>query len=245
LGTTNIIPPELGEFVADKLIDGVFSESYTGKEATVHIVYKEKPDRDDLYAAKVYRDLDHRSFRRDGIYREGRVVLDERITRAIQTKTALGQAIAFKLWAGEEAAMLRRMYSEGVDVPELIASTGAALLMEYFGDEDGPAPLLQEVCLTRSEAEAAFAAVMGNVEVMLRADLVHGDLSAYNILYWDARPIIIDVPQAVDARLNKHARSLFYRDVKNVCDYFKRQGLKPDADHLADDLWVRYETARL
>ncbi|HJN16013.1 MAG TPA: hypothetical protein QGH10_11000, partial [Armatimonadota bacterium] len=109
MGTTNTLPPELGEFVADKLIDGVFSESQAGKEATVYIVYKERLGRDELFAAKVYRDLDHRSFRRDGVYREGRIVLDERMTRAIQNKTALGRNLAFGLWAGEEAKVLRRM----------------------------------------------------------------------------------------------------------------------------------------
>lgn len=245
MGTTNTIPPELGEFVADKLIDGVFSESHQGKEATVFIVYKERQGRDDLFAAKVYRDLDHRLFRRDGIYREGRVVLDERLTRAIQNRTALGETLAFELWAGEEAAMLQRMWDEGVEVPRLIARHGAALLMEYYGDDEGPAPLLQDVRLTRAEAQDCFDTIMENVEVMLRADMVHGDLSAYNILYWDARPIIIDVPQAVDARLNKHAEGIFKRDVKNVCTYFRRQGLTLDWEGLGNDLWWRYQTAWL
>jgi RIO kinase 1 len=239
------VPPALRDFVADELIDGVLWQLKSGKEATVYVAHKDVGDARTLYAAKVYRDLEHRSFRRDEVYREGRWIGDERVKRAVRRKTRLGRAAAFGMWVNEEASMLRRAFDAGALVPEVIADRGPAILMEYIGDERGPAPMLSEVRLSRAEAQGLFEAVMADIEALLRADIVHSDLSPFNLLYWRGEAVIIDMPQAVDARLNDHAHRLLVRDIGNVCRYFRRAGVEAQPEAIAARLWGLYMRARL
>ncbi len=237
--------PALRGLMEDQIIDGIVCQLKSGKEATVYVAEKRTGDQRVLYAAKVYRDLRHRSFRRDEVYREGRVILDGRLAKAVQKKTRTGRAVAFGMWVNEEATMLRRVYDAGADVPAVIAEGGPVILMEYIGNAEGPAPMLCEMKLSPGEAQHAFRAVMDNVETFLSADVVHADLSAFNVLYWEGRPVIIDLPQAVDARLNPHARELLARDIENVCRYFRRLGVEAEAEEIAQRLWHRYEMGRL
>jgi len=239
------LPPALRDFAEDELIDGVLWQVKSGKEATVYVVYKDSERGRRLYAAKAYRDLEHRSFRRDEVYRQARVILDERVARAVQRKTGFGRDVAFGMWVSEEATMLRRALDGGASVPEVIAARGPTILMEYIGDGKGPAPMLAELTLPRHEARDAYDTMMGDIEALLRADIVHADLSPFNVLYWRGETVIIDMPQAVDARLNQHARELLARDVANVCRYFRQAGVESDAEAITAGLWARYETARL
>jgi RIO kinase 1 len=235
------LPPALRDLAEDQLIDGLLRQLKSGKEATVYVVYKDSASGRRLYAAKAYRDLEHRSFRRDELYREARVILDERVARAVQRKTRFGREVAFGMWRSEEAAMLGQALDAGVSVPEVIAERGSAILMEYIGDERGPAPMLAEVHLPQSEAQQAFETVINDIEALLRADIIHGDLSPFNVLYWRGETVIIDMPQAIDARLNRHGRELLARDVANVCAYFGRA----EAEAITARLWGLYMRARL
>jgi RIO kinase 1 len=224
------VPPPLRDLMEDQIIDDVVFQLKSGKEATVYVAEKRTGGESVLYAAKVYRDMHHRSFHRDEVYREGRVILDSRLRTAVRRKTRMGRQAAFGMWVGEEATMLRRVYDAGADVPAVIVASGPLVLMEYIGDADGPAPMLTEVDLSGADAEAAFDAIMENVETFLAADV---------------RPVIIDLPQAVDARSNRHARELLARDIGNICRHFRRQGVQSDPDRLTWDLWSRYELGKL
>ncbi|MBM3500800.1 MAG: hypothetical protein FJX74_19240, partial [Armatimonadetes bacterium] len=130
-------------------------------------------------------------------------------------------------------------------VPEVIAQRGRTILMEYIGDGNGPAPMLAEVTLGPEEAPRAFRTVVGDIEGLLRADIIHGDLSPFNVLFWRGETVIIDMPQAVDARLNRHACELLARDVKNVCGYFRQAGIDADPEPIAARMWELYLRARL
>jgi RIO kinase 1 len=112
--------------------------------------------------------------------------------------------------------------------------------MAYIGDEQMAAPPLSQIALERDEAILAFREVMRNVELLLANGRIHGDLSAYNILYWDEQPILIDFPQVVDSEANPDAFTIFERDIRRVCDYFARQGVPCDAAFITNDLWEHY-----
>src|SRR4029077_6001623 len=116
--------------------------------------------------------------------------------------------------------------------------------MEYVGDEIMPAPTLSHITLERDEAHALFERMLRNIELMLAAQVVHGDLSAYNVLYWEGELAIIDFPQVVDPRQNSEAADIFRRDVARICQYFARYGVASQPDRLAHDLWARHATSR-
>ena len=116
--------------------------------------------------------------------------------------------------------------------------------MEYIGDESVSAPLLIDVDLDRAEARTLFDRMIWNIEVMLKGNCVHGDLSAYNVLYWDGNLKIIDFPQVVDPQANPDARFIFRRDVERICQYFARYGIQVDGRRLAQDLWRKWVVAR-
>jgi RIO kinase 1 len=115
-----------------------------------------------------------------------------------------------------------------------------SILMTYYGDEYEPAPTLNRISLGRAEAKLLFEEVIWNIELMLRHNLIHGDLSPYNILYWDAKVILIDFPQVVNSHQNPQAEFILRRDVERVCDYFARFGVKTRTQSLADQLWANY-----
>ena len=129
----------------------------------------------------------------------------------------------------------------GADVPRPLARSGSALLLEYVGDQDGPASMLKDAQLTRDEGHAAWARLLENVGLLLACYVVHGDLSAYNVLWDGTRPVIIDFPQAMDPRFNGNAYSLLVRDLENLARYFARFGVDADASKIADELWGAYE----
>jgi RIO kinase 1 len=140
-------------------------------------------------------------------------------------------------WARSEYDVLRRLHAAGADVPRPLAQAGSAMLMEYIGDEAGPAPILAQAEVPRADAERLLWRVIHNVAVWLECGLVHADLSAYNLLYWRGRVVAIDFPQAVDADENPHAFDFLHRDVTNVAKAFTRLGVSVDPDSLAHDLW--------
>lgn len=223
-----------------------------GKEASVYRCAAEPAATSsaEFVAAKVYRPRMFRQLRNDKMYREGREVLTpdgrpvgkqaDRVARAIGKKTTYGQQIAHTSWLMYEHTTLQQLYEAGAAVPKPFAAGENALLMGYIGDAYMPAPTLNEIDLLSDEAEALFRDVLRNVEIMLEHGIIHGDLSAYNILYWDKQITLIDFPQVVDMQGNSNAYPILERDLIRTCEYFEQQGVRCNAADLMDDLWYRY-----
>jgi RIO kinase 1 len=223
-------------FFLDKVIDEVVGLVKGGKEAVVYLVRK-SGDPPALYAAKIYKDSVHRTFRNDADYRAGRWVGDERIKRAIARGSDLGRQAWIGLWRGTECEIMHRVHQAGARVPQFVRAGANAILMEYIGDEEYPAPLLRNVRLPRDEAERVFDQVLEDLDIFLEEGVVHGDLSAYNMLWWQGEVIIIDFPQSVDLYKNPNAPRLLARDLQNLVRYFAKQGV----DCSVLDLMERYE----
>ncbi|MFC1960748.1 RIO1 family regulatory kinase/ATPase [Chloroflexota bacterium] len=232
------------------LINDVLAQVQGGKEANVYRCAAHPDTGLTLVAAKVYRPRMFRNLRRDHVYRQGRDVLTpegnavgihaERVHHAIRKKTSYGLEAAHTSWLMHEYRTLKTLHDAGGAVPQPLAASGNAILMGYVGDERLSAPTLHEIALEPDEVAPLFAEVLRNIELMLQHGMVHGDLSAYNILYWDGAITLIDFPQVVELATNTQAYDILARDITRVCQYFARQGLKRDAQAILDDLWRRY-----
>ncbi len=226
---------------ADGLIRDVLYQVKSGKEATLYCCRAGAALDHGLVAAKVYKPRHVRSFHNDSIYREGRVILDRRARRAAAQRTEFGREVQAALWTGLEFETLRTLHRAGADVPIPLAGTAGAVLMEWIGDADGdPAPQLKDVALGLDEAQPLFDRLLANIELWLACNIVHGDLSPYNLLYQPDHLVAIDFPQATDPRFNPNAYSLLARDLDHVCRFFTRCGVQADAGALAMDLWDRF-----
>jgi len=237
-------------FYDQGLIVDVLSQVKGGKEANVYLC-KANPDTGlDHFAAKVYRPRQFRNLRNDITYREGREILsseggivkrrDSRAMRAMKKKTGFGAELLHGSWIMYEFGTLQRLHGMGAAVPKPIASGENAILMEYIGDLKVPAPALHSVALPPAERQPLFAEVMRNIELMLKHELIHGDLSAFNILYWQGKVTLIDFPQVTMAVSNRNAWQIFLRDVTRVCEYFQMQGLTLNPAAMAEKLWWHY-----
>ena len=191
--------------------------------------------------------------RNDSIYREGRQLLsaedgrpqavkpsDDRVLRAVGKKSAFGIQVQHTSWLMYEFSALQILHEAGVPVPKPYAVSENAILMEYIGDERMPAPTLHEVRLARDEAEPLFERTRQSIEAMLQKGFVHGDLSAFNVLYWQGEIKLIDFPQVVDTQANNSAQAVLGRDVKRICQYFSRYGIRVSPGRLAAEMWGRY-----
>lgn len=236
---------QLDTFYDQSLITEVLGIIKIGKEASAYCCRAGAELGGGLICAKVYRARQYR-FKNDAIYQEARTrgMLGQ-AKRALAKKTEFGRKVQTGSWVGHEYETLEALFEAGADVPRPFAIHADAILMEYIGNEDEPAPQLNKVRLNREEAQVQFQRVMSNVELMLACNRVHADLSAHNILFWRGRATIIDFPQAVDPRFNSSAEQLLRRDIENVCRYFADWGVKADAWALADDLWRRFTYADL
>jgi RIO kinase 1 len=228
----------LEPFFADGYVEEVLYELKSGKEAVVYCCRGGARLQGALVAAKVYKARQQRSFHNDWMYREGRVILDARARRAAAKRTDFGREVASTLWTDHEWQVLRQLRAVRADVPRPLAHAEGALLLEFIGDEHGAAPQLKDVRLTPGEAEAALERLLDNLRLWLMADVVHADLSAYNILYWQGVPVSIDFPQAVDPRVNGNAFDLLLRDLTNLARYFARQGVDRDPYAMAERIWA-------
>jgi RIO kinase 1 len=237
-------------FFDQGLISDVLAQVKGGKEANVYCCQAAPALGVELVAAKVYRPRMFRNLRNDKTYREGRAILtaeghevkktDHRVMRAIGKKTAFGVQVEHTSWLMYEYTALERLYRAGAAVPKPFASGENAILMGYVGDADVAAPTLNEIGLDPDEAASLFPEVLRNVELMLKHHLIHGDLSAYNILYWAGTITLIDFPQVTNSLTNRNAYFILQRDVTRICEYFARQGAKRNAKAIADVLWRRY-----
>lgn len=235
----------LEPFLADGTITEVLGELKSGKEGTVFRCRANPSTGVDLIAAKIFRAREHRTFRNDSVYREGFFIGNQRDKRALKKKTSWGHRVQSGSWMSHEFETLKGLSECGADVPRPIHMGERVILMQFIGDEETAAPKLQEVRLTPEEVRPTFQRVLANIELFLRENLVHGDLSPYNILYWQGEATIIDFPQAVDARFNTHALDLLMRDIYNVCRYFGRYGIQTDSERLAHHLWGRFLRSEL
>ena len=244
------IEENLRPFFDAKVITDVTRRVKGGKEANVYCCRAHPATGLDLVAAKLYRPRQIRSLKNDAQYRQGRALLDAsgnvvnpkdwRLMKAVAGKSRKGLQAEQTSWLEYEYQMLGSLHAAGADVPRPVRHGGHTLLMEYIGDETMPAPTLIDVHLTAAEAPALFERLLHNVGVLLRAGWVHGDLSAYNVLYWGGEITLIDFPQVADAHANPDARGIFGRDVARLCGYFARYGLRADPRQLARDLWRRH-----
>lgn len=228
-------------------ISDVLARVRGGKEASVYRCRATPKAGVSLAAAKVYRPRKFRNLRNDALYREGRSYLkadgkaiknnEHRLMRAIGKKTQMGEQLEHTSWLMYEYTTLQKLYQAGAAVPQPLAVGDNAILMGYCGDEFMAAPTLNTVTLDAAEAPVLFDTVISNVELMLQTGLVHGDLSAYNVLYWEGQITLIDFPQVIDYHSNPSAYHILRRDITRICEYFASQGVMRDPQTITDRLW--------
>jgi RIO kinase 1 len=235
----------LGPFLADGLITEVIRTEKSGKEGTVYCCRADPSTGYEFLAAKVYRPRTRRAFKNDAVYNEGRVILNKRDARAVARKSDWGRETKFGIWIRHEFETLTNLHALGSDVPKPLRMASSAILMEYVGNAEVAAPKLREVVLEPDEVRPLFNRMMQNIELWLAHDLVHGDLSAYNVLYWNGAITVIDFPQAVDPRANPSALDLLQRDVDNICHYWAAYGVRTDPSRIARHLWHRFLRSEL
>lgn len=236
---------ERGSAAPVRLISHVLEAIGDGKEATAYRCRAADEVPFALAVAKVYRAEKFRHFANVSVYTAGDDVGDRRAQKAIEHRTRAGRRMRHNVWVQREWETLCELHDAGADVPAPYACSRDAILMEFIGDEDGAAPLLLHCELERREARRLYERLVANVELFLACERVHGDLSAYNVLYRGGKVWIIDFPQSVDARRNPNARALLARDLGNLAGHFARYDLRDDPHRRADRLWTRYLRAEL
>ncbi|VED47575.1 serine/threonine protein kinase [Raoultella terrigena] len=236
------IPNRIQPLVDDGLIDEVLQRLKSGKEADVYTVLC----GDKIQCAKVYKEAAQRSFKQAVQYQEGRKVRNSRNNRAMQKGSKFGRKQQEETWQMAEVDALFRLANAGVRVPQPYICIDGVLLMELITDAEGAvAPRLSDVALTEEEAVDDFATMIRNIVRMLCAGLVHGDLSEFNVLLDAQGPVIIDLPQAVDAAANNHAQSMFERDVNNITAYYGQFAPQLLKTRYAKEIWMLYEDGKL
>jgi|GEM_PF-267643 len=236
------IPPRLLPLVEDGIVDEVLGQVKSGKEAEVFLVRI----GEDIRCAKVYKDANVRSFRQAVQYQEGRKTQNSRSARAMSKRTNYGQKQAEKSWITAEVDALNLLSSKGIRVPKPFGFYDGVLIMELIADENGdPAPRLNDVELSADMALDYHEIIIADIVRMLCAGLIHGDLSEFNVLVDTEGPVIIDLPQAVNAAGNNSAAMMFARDVNNMSRYFGR--FEPGILTLkyAKEIWALYEKGKL
>lgn len=236
------VPKRLRPLVEDGLIDEVLSRLMSGKEADIFIVRCGETIR----CAKVYKDAVKRSFKNAAQYQEGRKVRSGRRARAMEKNSAYGRKQQEEIWQNAEVDALSRLHRAGVRVPETFGCIDGVLLMELVTDDEGDvAPRLGEVILTEEQALEDHAVMMYYVMLMLCTGIVHGDLSEFNVLVDDYGPVIIDLPQAVDASANNSARAMLLRDVNNMTRYYGEYAPRILSSRYGEEMWALYEEGEL
>lgn len=236
------IPKRLQPLVDDGLIDEVLRPLMSGKEAAVYIVRCGTDTR----CAKVYKEANKRSFKQAVQYREGRKVRSSRRARAMEKGSKFGREQQEEAWHNAEVEALYRLATAGVRAPIAYGCYNGVLLMELITDEDGHvAPRLNDVSMSAEQAVEDHTLVMKYVMRMLCIGMVHGDLSEFNVLVDEYGPVIIDLPQAVDAAANNNAQSMLQRDVANMTAYFGHYAPELLNTHYADEMWAHFEEGSL
>jgi RIO kinase 1 len=235
-------PKRLQPLVTEGLIDEVIRQLMSGKEATVYIVRC----GEEIRCAKVYKDAKQRSFRKSVSYQEGRKTKNSRQARAMEKGTRYGRQMQEEAWQSAEVDALYRLAAAGVCVPQPHICHEGVLLMDLVTDADGhPAPRLNDIELSSAQALEFHAGLLKQVVRMLCAGIIHGDLSEYNILVGSDGPVIIDLPQAVDAAGNSNAGPMLERDVANLANYFGRFAPELADSDYGKEIWRIYQAGDL
>lgn len=235
-------PKRLLPLIEDGLIDEVLRPLMSGKEATVYLVRC----GDEVRCAKVYKDVAVRSFKQAVQYQEGRKVRNSRRQRAMEKGSKFGRDEQEKVWQTAEVDALYKLADAGVRVPEAYGCFDGVLLMELITDADGEvAPRLNDTVIPQERVREDHATMMRYVLRMLCAGLVHGDLSEFNVLMSADGPVIIDLPQAVDAANNNNAPTMLARDVANMTRYYSQYVPEIAETRFAEEIWALYEAGAL
>jgi RIO kinase 1 len=235
-------PKRLESLVDEGLIDEVVRQLMSGKEAVVYVVRC----GEEIRCAKVYKEADKRSFRQAVQYTEGRKVKNSRRARAIEKGSRYGRQEQEAAWQNAEVNALHRLAAAGVRVPRPYNFLDGVLLMELVTDANGhAAPRLNDLELTPEQAREYHHMLIMQVVRMLCAGIIHGDLSEYNVLVGSDGPVIIDLPQAVDAAGNNSASSMLERDVTNLATYFGRFAPELLTTDYGREIWSIYESGKL
>ena len=236
------IPKRLQPLVDDGFIDEVISRLMSGKEADVFVV----ACGDDIRCAKVYKEASKRSFKKAAQYQEGRKVRGGRQARAMGKRSSYGRQLEEEIWQNAEVDALSRLSSAGVRVPQTYGCIDGVLLMELVSDDEGDvAPQLGAVDLTEQQAIEQHTLMMHYIKLMLCAGIIHGDLSEFNVLVDSNGPVIIDLPQAVNASANNSAEAMFARDVNNMRRYYGQFAPALLHTQYAKEMWALFADANL
>lgn len=235
-------PKRIEPLVEDGLVDKVDRQLMSGKEANVYLVLC----GENLRCAKVYKEANQRSFRQAVDYTEGRKVKNSRKARAMGKGTRYGRKEQEAAWQNAEVNALYKLATAGVRVPQPYGFYEGVLLMELLTDEHGePAPRLNDLQFTEELARQYHQFLIRQVVRMLCAGIIHGDLSEYNILVDSKGPVIIDLPQAIDAAANNNARKMLERDVNNLSTYFGQFAIELRSTQYGQEIWALYESGEL
>jgi RIO kinase 1 len=233
----------LEHLLAEGVITEVLAKLQSGKEAEVYVVrFGGK-----VVAAKVYKDRAHRSFKNNSVYKEGRSMRNSRSQRAVDRGSRFGKAAAEDAWKSAEADALYKLHANGVRVPTPVLFLDGVLLMELVLDADGNAARrIIDTQLTIPQANAAYHDMVGQLVRILSCDLIHGDLSPYNVLWAADGPTVIDFPQVVSASHNSSSERFFLRDAENILGHFGRIDRTLDARRGdPDEIWQAYRRREL
>jgi RIO kinase 1 len=236
------IPERIKPLVDDGLIDEVLSRLMSGKEADVYVVRS----GNEIRCAKVYKEAAKRNFKKAVQYTEGRKVKNSRRARAMEKGSKFGRKEQEKIWQNAEVDALYLLAGADVRVPEPYGCLDGVLLMELITDANGNvAPRLGDVSMTEEEAISNFAIVMQDVVRMLCVGTIHGDLSEFNVLLDEYGPVIIDLPQAVNAAANNNAKAMLLRDVENMVSYFGQFDPYLKGSKFGEEIWKLFEEGKL
>lgn len=235
-------PKRIEPLIQDGIVDRVDRQLMSGKEANVYVVIC----GGNIRCAKVYKEANKRSFRQAVHYTEGRKVKNSRLARAMEKGTCYGRQEQEAAWQNAEVDALYKLAAAGVRVPHPYGFYEGVLLMELVSDVNGePAPRLNDLVLTAELAQQYHQVLIKQVVRMLCAGIIHGDLSGYNILVDSNGPVIIDLPQAIDAAANNNARKMLERDVENLANYFCQFAPELRSTDYGKEIWSLYESGEL